>query len=142
MLGLTNAKLIRWSKGFNASGVEGENVVELLQQALIQAECPVKVAALVNDTVGTLVSRLFTDSNCNYFPLSLSLSLSLTVYIVDETMCPRQMIVNMEWAFFGDRMDVLPVNQFDKLVDEHSATPGERTLEKLTSGMYLGELAR
>jgi len=74
--------------------------------------------------------------------LSLSLSLSLTVYIVDETMCPRQMIVNMEWAFFGDRMDVLPVNQFDKLVDEHSATPGERTLEKLTSGMYLGELAR
>lgn len=52
------------------------------------------------------------------------------------------MIVNMEWATFGDKMDVLPANRFDKLLDENSANPGEHSLEKLTSGMYLGELAR
>lgn len=60
----------------------------------------------------------------------------------DADVCPLEMIVNMEWATFGDGLDVLPVNKFDRMVDDSSASPGTRTLEKLTSGLYLGELAR
>ena len=32
--GLTKARLVTWTKGFNCAGVEGEDVVELLNQAI------------------------------------------------------------------------------------------------------------
>ena len=32
--GLTKAKLVTWTKGFKCSGVEGEDVVKLLQEAI------------------------------------------------------------------------------------------------------------
>ena len=66
--GLAQAKLVSWAKGFNASGVEGKDVVQLLQQGIDRSalNSHVKVVALVNDTVGVLVSRLFTDNKCMY----------------------------------------------------------------------------
>lgn len=33
-MGLASAKLIRWTKGFSASGVEGEDVARLLKEAI------------------------------------------------------------------------------------------------------------
>lgn len=32
--GLTKARLVSWTKGFNCSGVEGEDVVQLLRNAI------------------------------------------------------------------------------------------------------------
>jgi hexokinase len=32
--GLTKARLVSWTKGFNCSGVEGEDVVQLLREAI------------------------------------------------------------------------------------------------------------
>ena len=46
----------RWTKGFSTTGVEGEDVVLLLQRALELRNVHVTVAALANDTVGTLMA--------------------------------------------------------------------------------------
>jgi hexokinase len=58
---LSKAVLIRWTKGFNCSDVVGEDVVNLLQQAIDRrGDLNVKVIILINDTVGTLVSSAYT----------------------------------------------------------------------------------
>jgi hexokinase len=58
---LSKAVLLRWTKGFNCSDVGGENVVELMQNAIDQLDIKVKVTVLINDTVGTLMSCAYTD---------------------------------------------------------------------------------
>ena len=50
------------SPRFTASGVQGEEVVGLLEKSLEKEGLgEVKVVALVNDTVGTLVARAYRD---------------------------------------------------------------------------------
>jgi hexokinase len=48
------------------------------------------------------------------------------------------MIINMEWGGF----DKLKTNIYDQLLDSASPNAGEQQLEKMVSGMYLGEIAR
>jgi len=54
---LDKGTLINWTKGFTAQNAKGRDVVELLQTAL--NNIPVKCSALVNDTVGTMLSRAY-----------------------------------------------------------------------------------
>ncbi|CCD13109.1 unnamed protein product [Trypanosoma congolense IL3000] len=56
--------LIRWTKGFTTKGVEGKDVIELLQTALRRVNVDVNVVALCNDTVGTLITKYFEDPRC------------------------------------------------------------------------------
>ncbi|CAG2123209.1 unnamed protein product, partial [Medioppia subpectinata] len=54
--GLTSARLTQWTKGFKCSGVEGEDVVQLLREAIDKRnDIDVDVMAVVNDTTGTLM---------------------------------------------------------------------------------------
>ena len=55
---LNAGTLLHWTKGFETSGVVGANVVTLLQNAFVANNINVEVAALVNDTVGTLVAHV------------------------------------------------------------------------------------
>lgn len=57
--GLTCAKLITWTKGFNASGVENEDVVKLLREACQRRKVVYDLPFLIN-----LIS---------YFPLKQNL---------------------------------------------------------------------
>ena len=53
ILGLADGKLVRWTKGFSCEGVEGKNVVELLQAALSRrGDVQIDVCAILNDTTG------------------------------------------------------------------------------------------
>lgn len=138
-------KLIVWTKGFTAKGVEGEDVIVLLNGALRRKGITcIKVAVLANDTVGTLAARSYSDSTCDmgvimgtgtnacYREMLSNIpklkGLSSEVY----------MIVNMEWGNF----DKLKLTRYDKQLDEASVNPGAMYLEKMVSGMYLGELTR
>ena len=60
-VGINRGKLIRWTKGFDIAEAVGQDVCELLQKEIDALGLPVKVAALVNDTVGTLMSRSYTS---------------------------------------------------------------------------------
>ena len=54
--GLAIGRLVKWTKGFNCEGVEGEDVVVLLQEALERrGDVKIEVCAILNDTTGCLM---------------------------------------------------------------------------------------
>ncbi|EDV20785.1 uncharacterized protein TRIADDRAFT_50939 [Trichoplax adhaerens] len=149
---LNRATLITWTKGFTASGVEGEEVVQLLQNALAE-RCPdfkVNVAAIVNDTVGTLMASAYenpksvigliigTGTNACYME-----QLDAVEKWTGDRDDPKQVIINIEWGSFGDHGHLDNIRTgFDREIDEHSLNRGKNTFEKMISGMYLGEVVR
>ncbi len=52
---------MRWTKGFDIPDAIGQDVCALLQKEIDLLKLPVKVSALVNDTVGTLMARSYTS---------------------------------------------------------------------------------
>ncbi|KAJ7846253.1 hypothetical protein B0H14DRAFT_3681620, partial [Mycena olivaceomarginata] len=61
---LDSGKILTWTKGFSAKHVIGNDVVKLLQDAFDRKHMHVKCVALVNDTVGALLSRAYTAGGC------------------------------------------------------------------------------
>lgn len=140
--------LLKWTKGFKATGCEGEDVAALLKDAIHRMEeFDLDVVAVVNDTVGTMMTCGYEDQRCEvglivgtgtnacYMEEMENVEL---VEVDDGLMC-----VNMEWGAFGDRGELDEFcTQFDAAVDERSANPGKQRFEKMISGMYLGEIVR
>lgn len=144
--GIASGTLLRWTKGFNVKGVIGQDVVRLLDEALARKGLAgVKISALANDTVGTLVSRAYEDRHCD---MAVILGTGTNACYIEELsdipkwQGPRtpsgRMIVNIEWGNF----DKLRVTSYDRKLDSASDRPGQQILEKVVSGMYLGEIAR
>ncbi|XP_029106910.1 hexokinase HKDC1 isoform X7 [Scleropages formosus] len=53
------------------------------------------------------------------------------------------MCINTEWGGFGENGELDDIRtRFDREVDEGSLNVGKQTFEKMTSGMYLGEIVR
>ena len=137
--------LMRWTKGFSASGVEGNDVVAMLQRAFVTKNLNVIIKAVVNDTVGTLISHAYikpetqvavilgTGTNAAYVEKAIN--------VPKWTSDSGYIIINCEWGAFGDSGG-LPMSRYDKILDEASANPGMQRFEKMISGMYLGELLR
>uniref|UniRef100_A0A4W5Q6M1 Hexokinase-2 n=1 Tax=Hucho hucho TaxID=62062 RepID=A0A4W5Q6M1_9TELE len=140
--------LLKWTKGFKATGCEGEDVVTLLKDAIYRKEeFDLDVVALVNDTVGTMMTCGYEDPLCE---VGLIVGTGTNVCYMEEMQNMElvdggegKMCVNMEWGAFGDHGELDDFStDFDKAVDEHSANPGKQTYEKMISGMYLGEIVR
>ena len=63
--GLARARLVKWTKGFSCSGVEGEDVVQLLSEAIDRrGDVKIEVCAILNDTTGCLMSCAWRDERC------------------------------------------------------------------------------
>src|SRR6201996_8858310 len=60
-VGINKGHLIRWTKGFDIQDAVGKDICGLLQTEIDALHLPVRVAALVNDTVGTLMARSYTS---------------------------------------------------------------------------------
>ncbi|MFA6412890.1 MAG: hypothetical protein WCW53_09345 [Syntrophales bacterium] len=142
---IASGKLMGWTKGFTAAGVEGEDVVALLSEALKRKGASfIHVAALANDTVGTLMAKSYADPSCDMgIILGTGTNACYQEKIAHILKCPElgasgEMIVNMEWGGF----DQLQTNIYDNILDRASLNPGKQLLEKMVSGMYLGEIAR
>ncbi|KAF2027358.1 hexokinase, partial [Setomelanomma holmii] len=114
---------------------------------------PVRVTALINDTVGTLLARAYaapksattimgavfgTGTNGAYIEQASRIKKLGECVIENE----RVMIINSEWGNFDQNLEYLPVTTFDKTVDAQSVNPGFEMFEKMVSGMYLGEILR
>ncbi len=142
---VASGKLICWTKGFTASCVEGNDVATLLTEALQRKEMGfIHVAALANDTVGTLVAQSYTDPACDMgvilgtgtnacYPEKIARILKY-----QGSGASTEMIVNIEWGGF----DKLKTNVYDWVLDRASHNADRQQLEKMVSGMYLGEIAR
>ncbi len=141
---IASGTLICWAKGFNVSGTIGKDVVELLSEALARKQMNIQIAALTNDTVGTLLARSYSDKSCDIgvilgtgtnacYPEKSSNIKKKQAYNDSE-----EMIINIEWGNFNK----LKTNRFDQTLDKRSHNRGKQQLEKMVSGMYLGEIAR
>ncbi|XP_026714149.1 hexokinase-3 [Athene cunicularia] len=146
--GLDKAELICWSKGFSCSDVEGKDVVQLLQSAINKQElCHVDVVALMNDTVGTMMTCSTEGEPCE---VALVMGMSTNSCFMAEAQqvemaenASGQMCVNTEWGYFGDDGSLNDIlTPYDQRVDQESANPGEKRFEKLVGSLYLGEIVR
>jgi hexokinase len=149
--GLTKARLVTWTKGFKCGGVEGEDVVQLLRDAIKRrADINIDVMAVVNDTTGTLMSCAHKNRECRVGLIVGTGTNACYMEKLDnvETWTdgpndPQQVIVNTEWGAFGDNgvIDFIRT-EFDEMVDDNSLNKGKQLFEKMISGMYMGELVR
>uniref|UniRef100_A0A4W5RSN7 Hexokinase-2 n=1 Tax=Hucho hucho TaxID=62062 RepID=A0A4W5RSN7_9TELE len=140
--------LLKWTKGFKATGCEGEDVVSLLKDAIHRREeFDLDVVAVVNDTVGTMMTCGYEDPLCE---VGLIVGTGTNACYMEEMQNVElvegdegRMCVNMEWGAFGDHGELDDFStEFDRAVDDCATNPGKQRYEKMISGMYLGEIVR
>nr|XP_046267760.1 hexokinase-2-like [Scatophagus argus]XP_046267761.1 hexokinase-2-like [Scatophagus argus] len=140
--------LIRWTKGFRCSGVEGKDVVKLLKEAIQRrGDYDIGSVAMVNDTVGTMMSCGYRDQSCE---IGMIIGTGTNACYMEEMKNVKRvegedgrMCINTEWGGFGDDGSLKDIlTEFDVMVDKMSINPGVHTFEKMISGMYLGEIVR
>nr|GAT53802.1 glucokinase [Mycena chlorophos] len=148
---LDSGKILTWTKGFSAKHAVGNDVVKLLQDAFDRKHMHVKCVALVNDTVGALLSRAYTAGGCT---LGAIFGTGTNGAYVEDVANIRKlandpagarggvMIVNTEWGAFNNTRSHLPSTPYDNALDRLSINPTFQAFEKMISGMYLGEVTR
>lgn len=156
-LGINSGTLIRWTKGFDIPDAVGHDVCALLQSAIDDLHLPVRVAALVNDTVGTLMARSYTSPGETGTMLGAIFGTGTNGAYVEKLdkitklqkmkdahyeTASGEMIINAEWGSFDNHLSVLPSTVFDRELDADSNNPGVQMFEKRVSGMFLGEILR
>ncbi|KXN86325.1 Glucokinase [Leucoagaricus sp. SymC.cos] len=148
---LDSGKILTWTKGFSARNAIGNDVVKLLQDAFDRKHMHVKCVALVNDTVGALLSRAYQSGGCI---LGAIFGTGTNGAYVEDIVKIKKlvgtpaaskggyMVVNTEWGAFNNSRSHLPSTSADNALDRLSINPTFQAFEKFISGMYLGEITR
>ncbi|KAK7697657.1 glucokinase [Diaporthe eres] len=147
--------LLRWTKGFDIPGAVNQDVCVLLQTEIDRLRLPVKVTALVNDAMGTIMSRAYSLPISNERPAVGAIFGTGTNGVYMEQLqavskhldgefdsSSGRMFMSTEWGSFDNKLSVLPVTPYDTKLDRNSVNPGNQMFEKRISGMFLGELLR
>ena len=159
--GINRGKLVRWTKGFNIQEAIGQDVCLLLQKEIDALNLPVKVSALVNDTVGTLMARSYTSPGTESTLIGAIFGTGTNGAYVEKLDKVKKMaaieeqsggskydkttglmVINTEWGSFDNALKVLPDTPYDQSLDQESNNPGIQMFEKRVSGMFLGEILR
>jgi hexokinase len=142
---INHGKLVKWTKGFECNGVEGEDVVDILNAAFAKRGLKIEIKALINDTVGTLIAHSYVDPQTF---ISVILGTGTNAAYVEKSANigkwskeEGEVIINTEWGAYNEA-SVLPITEYDSLMDRKSANPTKQIFEKMISGMYLGEITR
>jgi hexokinase len=111
---------------------------------------PITLAALINDTTGTLIASAYTDQSmkigcifgtgCNAAYMENCGSIPKLSHLNLPPDLP--MAINCEYGAFDNEHAVLPVTPYDVKIDEDSPRPGQQAFEKMIAGLYLGEIFR
>ncbi|KAL0370329.1 UNVERIFIED_CONTAM: Hexokinase-3 [Sesamum angustifolium] len=143
----SSGNLIKWTKGFSVEDMVGRDVSECLQQAISRKGLDMRVAVLINDTVGTLALGHYDDED----------TVAAVIFGTGTNACYLEradaiikcqgllttsggMVVNMEWGNFWSSH--LPRTSYDIDLDGDSPNPNDQGFEKMISGMYLGDIVR
>ncbi|KAK5696816.1 hypothetical protein LTR97_008120 [Elasticomyces elasticus] len=146
---IDHGKLQTWTKGFDIDGMEGEDVASQLRDAMDKRDLPVKLVALINDTVGAMIASAYNDpetivgaifgTGCNAAYMDHVGSIGkLRTDLPPDT----PMAINCEYGAFDNARKVLPLTKYDEAIDRDSPRPGEQAFEKMSAGLYLGEIFR
>ena len=143
---IDKAILLHWTKGFNCPDVVGKNVVKLLQGTIDSTPGPskgrVKVVALINDTLGTLMSCAHKDKECRVGLIvgtgcnaCYMESYDKIKYLKNDK---KQMVINTEFGGFGDSGQLEHIRtQWDKEIDENSINKGILINKKVLNLIFL-----
>ncbi|PSR92361.1 hxk, hexokinase [Coniella lustricola] len=146
--------LVTWTKGFEIDGVEGQDVVVQLGEAIEKRNLPVRIVALVNDTVGAMIASAYNDpetiigaifgTGCNAAYMENAGSVpKLREFAAGADLKPDTPIaINCEYGAFDNTHCVLPRTKYDVEIDNKSPKRNEQAFEKMSAGLYLGELFR
>ena len=149
--GVRSGRLTKWTKEFAFDGVEGQDVVALMERAIrerMDRDEDFRIRALANDTVGVLAAGAYLDPRCD-MGLIVGTGANLAVAVSNDMIVrrdlpspvgsPGEMIFNMECGNF-DGVDSIQTDA-DQRLDAESDTSGQ-LMEKMIAGRYLGEVAR
>ncbi|KAK7308919.1 hypothetical protein RJT34_05258 [Clitoria ternatea] len=146
-MSVSSGLLIKWTKGFSIGNVVGRDVAACLQEALARKGLDVRVAALVNDTVGTLALGHYCDPDTVAAIVIGTGTNACYLERIDAIIkcqglltTSGRMVVNMEWGNFWSSH--LPRTSYDIDLDADSPNPNDQGFEKMISGMYLGDIVR
>uniref|UniRef100_G3PUC9 hexokinase n=2 Tax=Gasterosteus aculeatus aculeatus TaxID=481459 RepID=G3PUC9_GASAC len=124
--------LVSWNKGFKATDCEGRDVVSMLREAIKRRnEFDLDVAAVVNDTVATMMSCAYEDPRCE---IGLIVGTGCNVCYMEEGSERAEgragilkMCINTEWGGLGDdgSLDDI-ITPHDIEVDQHSLNPAKQ----------------
>jgi hexokinase len=81
---------------------------------------------------------LSLGTNCAYYERTRS----ITKLKDQSVMRDKNMIMNTEWGNFGSSRRTLPCTWFDRKLARESINPQFHVFEKMTTGIFLGELVR
>ncbi|KAE9371175.1 putative hexokinase family protein XprF [Stipitochalara longipes BDJ] len=166
---LSDATLMSMGKGFTIT--RNTDLGKVLLEGYEKSRHPglprIKISAIANDSVATLVSFAYQFSNdphskaamglicgtgCNAtIPLALSKlhpsKRPTRVKVLDdsETNDDLKITVNTEWTIkgaAGPLHDLNFITKWDQKLDSEGEAPGFQPFEYMTAGRYLGELGR
>ena len=150
---LDHAILKTWTKGFDISGVEGQDVAQQLRNAINTRHLPLELVCVVNDTVGAIIASAYNDpstiigaifgTGCNAAYMASTSSIKkLSRSALGAAHDEPKMAINCEYGAFDNARAILPVTWYDAQIDAESPRPREQAFEKLSAGLYLGEITR
>ncbi|GFY94297.1 hexokinase-like 1 [Actinidia rufa] len=128
--------LIKWTKGFAIEGMVGRDVSECLQQAMSKKGLNMRVAALVNDTVGTMALGHYHDKD-TVAAVIIGTGTNACYWERADAIIKCQgllttsggMVINMEWGNFWSTH--LPRTSYDIELDADSPNPNDQGFEKM-----------
>ncbi|KAL8227041.1 hypothetical protein R6Q57_016873 [Mikania cordata] len=144
---VSSGTLIKWTKGFAIEDMVEKDVVECLEKALSRRGLDMNVAALVNDSVGTLAVGHFID-NDTVAAVVIGTGTNACYLERADAVIKCQgllttsggVVINMEWGNFWSSH--LPRTSYDIELDSESQNPNDQGFEKMISGLYLGDIVR
>ncbi|TQV93590.1 glucokinase [Cordyceps javanica] len=149
--------MLQWDKGWDIPDAIGKDPCSMLQEAIDRQKLHVRVTALTNDSVGTLMAKAYTSSQAGspligaIFGTGTNAAYAEDMTRIRKLLQPNTgmnsqdsvMVINTEWgAWFDQAPSALPGCVYDSVLDQESSSPGKQLFEKRTSGLYLGELLR
>lgn len=144
---VNHGTLIKWNKGFTNANAVDEDPTELLEAALARQGMQARVMSLVNDTVATLAACRYQDQDTMLGVIlgtgsnGAYVECSERVHNTSKKLPPgTNMIINCEWGNFTTA--ALPMIDEDQGIDTDSVNPDNQHFEKMTAGLYMGEIAR
>ncbi|KAI8092054.1 hypothetical protein BDF21DRAFT_490699 [Thamnidium elegans] len=150
--GVDRGTILRMGKGFTLQNTEGNDLADMFHDAFSRKGLNVKVTAILNDTVGTLVAHGYTNPACRIglifatginaaYPEKIQNITKLDQSIRDKYPVNTEMLINTEIDIFGTDA-YLPLNKYDIELDLSHNQPKFQLYEKMLSGAYMGELTR
>ena len=140
-----DGRVLEIDKEVVVTGCEGKLVGASLLEELERRGVRGKKVVVLNDTVAVLLGGLSAMDPKAYSGFigqvsgtgtntCCSLPISRIAKLRQDS--DKSMVINLESGSY----DKLPLGVFDRELDEQSEFPGTKLLEKLTAGVYLGEL--